>query len=283
MERVKRIALFDNRQQGVFAIIQEMSSKLSPGDTKYYAGGSSFLDAKGAHDKFEIVASANWMASAHYTSKKIKDALFIDIGSTTTDIVPIQNHKVVHDGYSDAQRLVAKELVYCGVVRTPVFALCNQAQVKGQQIPIVNEYFSNMADIYRMTGELAEHADVSETLDGRPKDRIGSMKRLARMFAHDAIESEYESWLTVAKHIRTLQMQHIKDACRHQLMKKAIQLDTPIIGAGVGRFLAKDLAKELGREYIDIESIFNTDLKYSGFTVSDCAPAAALACLYIPK
>ncbi len=277
------VDLFDNRRQGVSAIIQEMSSKLSPENTKYFAGGTSFLDAEYACNDYEIVASANWMASAQYTSKKIKDALFIDIGTTTTDIVPIQNHKVINDGYSDEQRLIAKELIYCGVVRTPVFALCKQALVNGHQIPIVNEYFSDMADVYRMTGELAQHADVSETLDGRSKDRIASMKRLARMFANDAIESEFESWLTVAKQIRRIQIQHIKDACRHQLMKKTIQLDTPVIGAGVGRFLAKELAKELGREYIDIETIFSVNLQSSGFNVADCAPAAALACLYLPE
>jgi len=141
-----------------------------------------------------------------------------------------------------------------------------------------------MADIFRITGELAEHADVRETLDGREKNREASIKRLARMFAIDisknVSENEVDLWLGVAKQVRTMQIQLIKDACRHQLMKKAIPLNTPIIGAVVGRFLSKTLATELGREYIDFENLFNIDMDDAGFNVSDCAPAAALACLF---
>ena len=270
---------FDDRKHGVETIINEVASKLSADQTQYYAGESGLIAAKHAACEHAKIASANWLASAHYVTKKIEDALFIDIGSTTTDIVCIQNHKVIYDGYSDEQRLIAKELVYCGVVRTPVFALCRQALVNGQQIPIVNEYFANMADVYRIMCELPDYADVSETLDGRGKDRVNSIKRLARMFANDASQDEIEIWEQVAKQVRALQIQMIKDACRHQLMKKSIPLATPIIGAGVGRFLVKEIANELGREYIDYENLFIIDKNITGFNVADCAPAAALACL----
>jgi len=76
-----------------------------------------------------------------------------------------------------------------------------------------------------------------------------------------------------------LQVQMIKDACRHQFMKKNVPLSTPVIGAGVGRFLIRDLAQQLGREYIDFEKLFESDLLNSEFGVGDCAPAASVACL----
>ena len=270
---------FDDRKQGVMAIIHEIENRLSQEETLYFAGELGLINAQQALSEHQKVASANWLASAYYTRKKIDNALFIDVGSTTTDIVCINNRKLVYSGYNDEQRLIAKELVYCGVVRTPIFALCRQALVRGQQIPIMSEYFANMADVYRITGELQDYADLGDTLDGRGKDQFSSIKRLARMFANDASHDEIEIWQQTALQIRTMQLQMIKDACRHQLMKNKVPLSTPVVGAGVGRFLAKDIAQELGKEYIDYNCLFNVDDKIVGFGVADCAPAASLVCL----
>ena len=270
---------FKDREQGVLSIIDEMANKFSESKVQYFAGDLGFIDPSYAITEYGKVASANWLASAQYVANKMPYALFIDIGSTTTDIVTIKDNKVNYEGYSDAQRLAAKELVYCGVVRTPIFALCSSAIIKAQKIPIINEYFSNTSDVYRITEELPEHVDLGETLDGRAKDILSSTRRLARMFAYDAKSDELEVWNAVAIQVRTMQIQMIKDACRHQLMKKTIPLTTPIVGAGVGRFLVKSLAIELGRKYIDFESLFNTDSNSTSFRISDCAPAAAVAYL----
>jgi len=268
---------FDNREKGVLAIINEISNSLASNKVLYYAGKEGFLDSKTAIAEHAKVASANWLASASYAATKRKDALFVDIGSTTTDIVNIHDKEVHYFGYSDAERLIAKELVYFGVVRTPVFAICKSALVRGQQVPVINEYFSNSADVYRLTEDLSDHADISETLDGRDKSLLASATRLARMFANDAKEKELDIWRNIAKQIRDAQLQIIKDACRHQCLKKNVSLDTPIIGAGVGRFLVKDIAQQLGREYIDFDQLFNFESAKIGFSVGDCAPAASVA------
>jgi probable H4MPT-linked C1 transfer pathway protein len=270
---------FADRKQGVLAIIDELSNKLPSSKVFYYAGDNGFLHAQQAISKYEKLASANWLASAEYLALKQPSALFIDIGSTTTDIVLIDNHKVIHDGYTDKQRLIAKELVYCGVVRTPIFAISKSALVNGQQIPIINEYFSNLSDVYRLTGELPAHADLAETLDGRGKDVSSSAIRLARMFACDAKESELELWRDVAIQVRNAQVQLLKDVCRHHIMKKNISLTTPIIGAGVGRYLVCELAKQLGRKYIEFDNYLNYASQGNGYTTADCAPAASVACL----
>lgn len=270
---------FEDREQGVQAIISEMSTKLGASNVEFYAGNSGFVDSDRAVTEHYKIASANWLASAHHTALKVENAYFIDVGSTTTDIVEVRDQKVLNSGYTDEQRLIVKELVYCGVVRTPIFAICSSALVKDKKVPVINEYFANTADVYRLTGELAEHADLSDTLDGRNKDKIDSAKRIARMFANDFKEDELDVWQKVAKQIRTLQIQLIKDACRHQFMKKNVSLTTPIVGAGVGRFLIKDLAQQLGREYIDFDELFDLSALNSDFGISDCAPAAAVAFL----
>ena len=230
---------FTDRKHGVISIVNEMTNKLQPSRVRYYAGDDGFVDTQQALNDFHKIASANWLASAHYAANKIYNALFIDVGSTTTDIVVIRENQVDYSGYTDAERLVAKELLYCGVVRTPIFAICKSALIKNLQIPVINEYFANTADVYRITEELAEHADLGQTLDGNHKDVSCSAIRLARMFANDAKQDELGVWKNVAKQIRGAQLQLIKDTARYQCLKNNITLETPIIGAGVGRFLIK--------------------------------------------
>ena len=290
---------FKNRELGVRAIISQMSKQLGERNVRFYAGNDGFLESAQAEVGHDKVASANWYASAHYAASKIEHAFFIDIGSTTTDVVEVCGDKVLNSGYTDEQRLIAKELVYCGVVRTPVFAMCNSAQVKGKTIPVINEYFANLADVYRLTGELSSYSDLGESLDGGAKDKIGSAIRMARMFANDYQSEDLGVWENVAKQIRTGQIQKLKDACRHQFMQKSVPLNTPIIGAGIGRFLVKELAEQLGREYIDFEGLFDPmpnkpenissstinptagqlDVINTDFQIGDCAPAVAVACL----
>jgi uncharacterized hydantoinase/oxoprolinase family protein len=44
--------------------------------------------------------------------------VFIDIGSTTTDLVRFGDGRVQNQGYTDGERLRSKELVYTGAIRT---------------------------------------------------------------------------------------------------------------------------------------------------------------------
>ena len=146
-------------------------------------------------------------------------------------------------------------------------------------IPVINEYFSATADIYRLTEELPKHADLGETADGRNKDELGSAVRLARIFGHDANEHDLCMWRQVAEYVREQQLQMIIKACRKQLSKPVQPLSVPIIGAGVGRFLVKEVANRLNRQYIDFETLIEFKNSQHEITVGDCAPAASVACL----
>ena len=270
---------FESRKKGVVCIVQKLSNFLNSDSVSYYAGNNGFISTQQAIHEFESVASANWLASANFIAKRLDKALFIDIGSTTTDILAIQDHQVLNDAYSDSERLYAQELVYCGVVRTPIFALCKSAPVEEKFIPIINEYFSNMADVYRLTKELPKHADIVETPDGRDKDEKCSAVRLARMFGYDAVSEHLSMWRGVAEYVREQQVQIIKNACRKRLFKLKMPSDTPIVGAGVGRFLAEDIAHKFNREYIDFSSLVNFNNSDLEIKIGDCAPAVSVACL----
>lgn len=270
---------FSSRKEGTCRIAGEIEKRFSEKEICYFAGARGFVNAGEITRVYRQVASANWLASANFIATQLKDALFIDIGSTTTDVINIKDHQVMNEGYTDAERLYAQELVYCGVVRTPVFALCRAAPVEDRFIPVINEYFANSADLYRLTGELPRYADMGNTPDGRGRDDMSSAVRLARMFGCDAIPEELTLWRSVAEYIREQQIQMIIDACRKRLSGAGQSLDIPIAGAGAGRFLVQDIAQRLNRQYVDTAGLFEHEGMEGGVNAGDCAPAASVACL----
>ena len=132
---------FDSREQGVHAIVHALDKTLGNDTLLIFAGSSGFLTADAVvNEQVMNIASANWLASASLAATAQRDALFVDIGSTTTDILLIENHHICNTGYSDYERLVSGELLYTGVVRTAVMALAQTAQFNGQQMGLMTEH-----------------------------------------------------------------------------------------------------------------------------------------------
>jgi probable H4MPT-linked C1 transfer pathway protein len=80
-------------------------------------GLQTFESAKAAPLK---VAAANWAATGWLVSQKLGDCVVVDVGSTTTSIIPIVGGKVSALGKTDLEKLVNGELVYTGSLRTNV-------------------------------------------------------------------------------------------------------------------------------------------------------------------
>jgi probable H4MPT-linked C1 transfer pathway protein len=262
-------------------IIQTMKNALLDDEQFYYAGLEGFIPVekiKQAH--YISIASANWLASASLIATKIKEGLFIDIGSTTTDILLVANHKVQVIGMTDYERMRSDELVYTGIVRTAVMAVAQSALFKGQNMGLMAEYFATMADVYRLTGELNEAHDQTETADGAEKTELASAKRLSRMVGYDFSEDDLALWQQFAQTIKIQQKAKIEYACERQLSRRLVSDEVIFIGAGVGRFLVKQIASNLGYTYQDFSAFFVPGLVGSEMDLADCAPAVSVALLY---
>ncbi len=269
---------FRNRAQGVKSIIARFA-KQAPADRTYiYAGPAGFLTPQDATKKTDAVASANWAASAQLVASLLPDALFVDIGSTTTDLVPIRGGMLRIHGFSDADRLACEELVYTGVVRTPLMALANRIPFDGQWIPAMAEYFATTADIYRLTGELPEGADQLPAADNGGKTVRESARRLARMIGRDLESAPLAQWQRCARQLADLQLWQIRQACERVLSRTVAVDRSPVVGAGTGRFLARKLAALLGRRYRDFAFLIDA-VPDAASWASSCAPAVAVALL----
>jgi probable H4MPT-linked C1 transfer pathway protein len=275
------VDLFENRHEGVCKIAK-VTADLMGEHTLFYAANVGFVPLQDVASVTENIASTNWHASASALALHMRDALFVDVGSTTADIIAIQDGKVVSAGLSDAYRLATDSLVYTGVVRTPVMALAQKLSFEGHKINVAAEYFATMADVYRLTGELLPEYDMAETADGKGKTPLETARRLARMIGHDVDASDdSEKWIRLALTSRSMQIQQIKTAVLKQLKP-----NMTIIGAGAGSFLVKAIADELACRFmsacdlISIESAGHPDLK-AEHDIEVCFPAYAVAYLRV--
>jgi probable H4MPT-linked C1 transfer pathway protein len=270
--------LFPSRARGVVALLGEIGRHLPPQRTLVFAGLDGFLSVRRAVAKPGRVASANWVASAQVVADELADALFVDIGSTTTDIVPLRGGALAMRGLTDRDRLACEELVYAGVVRTPVMALADRIPFGGEWIVPMAEYFATAADVYRLTGELPEDADQLPAADNGGKTERDSARRLARMVGRDLESAPMPAWKQCARYLADLQLWRTRQACERVLSRGAVPGDAPVVGAGVGGFLIRKLATALGRQYRPFDDLIATAPQADSW-VSSCAPAASVALL----
>lgn len=270
------VDLFSSRSEGVRALIKVMEDRLWPASIQWYAGMQGFLNSGETFNAEHAIASSNWLASASYVAACVPQALFVDIGSTTTDIIPIRDAAVVARGCNDCDRLRFGEMVYTGVVRTPLAAVAREAPFLGAWIPQMTEHFATTADIYRLTGELPPHADQLPCADNGPKTLQGSARRLARMLGLDVDAGALDDWQRLARYYREQQVQTIARAVCLVGSDRNLRDDAPLVGCGTGRFLARRLAERCGREYIDMRSLLRTERLKTG-DPADCVPAVAVA------
>jgi probable H4MPT-linked C1 transfer pathway protein len=266
--------IFPTHAEGVAALAGLAQRRLSR--PLFYAGRAGFVTQERVADHAADIASANWHASAAAVAAVHPNALFADMGSTTTDLIPIAGGRVAALGYSDAERLAHGELVYAGVVRSYLFAGITRAPFEGRWVNLMNEWFASMGDVYRILGELPEGVDVMQTADNRDKSVGSSRVRLARMIGRDSGDADEAGWRRLAQFFADQQARQIEKNLHLVLSRGIIADDAPIIGAGVGRFVLDKIAARFGRAFIPFESCFHAAPECAR-AVSDCAPAAALA------
>jgi len=268
---------FPNRNAGVHAIIDSVQSQLGQSVAVRYFNGHDCVPETDAKQQAAAVASANWLASGCSVANAFEQALFVDIGSTTTDLLRIEGGQLQRRGDSDYERMRNAELVYTGVVRSCPNTLGTSVLFEGQEMPLVAEQFAVTADIYRILEQLPAHADYSGTMDGAEKNKRSSMRRLARMVACDYDDYDETVWHQLATEFAVRQRQLILKAVKQQL-RMNLSCKT-LIGAGVGRFLLPAIADELGLVYLDFTAaVLPVGTRLSA-SADDCAPAIALATL----
>lgn len=269
--------LFEHRQAGVAALAQVMSDSFGE-HVHFYAGDAGWRRQAQVGLDWAHIASANWLATASLAAVRCQDAVLVDIGTTTTDVIPLVRRRVAARGRDDAGRLASGELVYQGVVRTPLCALAPRIEFGGVLVNVMNEWFATTADVYRLTGELPEIHDAHPSADGRAKTPEATRQRLARMIGRDAHEAPPAAWLALARQWRMAQIAEVENNVLRVLDAAGLPADAPLVGAGCGHFLVRELAGRLGRSHCAFEDMAGISGPVSSWA-RVCAPSVAVAVL----
>lgn len=243
---------FANKLQGIGFIVSAVKGVFPT--AQFYGTDAAFHDGP-----VPALAAANWLASADYLREAYPDAVLLDIGSTTADIIPLP-HFLSLLGMTDLVRLQKGYLVYTGMLRTPVATLLSSVDLNGKRTPVSTEYFAASADAHLVLGHITPADYTCDTPDRKEKTRDASLRRLARVVCADLEEIGENGAREIAQAFWDRQKEIV---CGAVSRAKEESGASSVIVAGLGASL---FARELG----------GMDLNRALGPVADALPAYAV-------
>ncbi|HEY9467224.1 MAG TPA: hydantoinase/oxoprolinase family protein [Vicinamibacterales bacterium] len=262
--------MFRTKRDGVHFVLEAIAAAFPGGTICVYAVDGRFLTIADAREAPLLVAAANWAATARVVAQSLPDALLIDIGTTSTDIIPIVDGEIAASGWTDPDRLASGELVYSGAVRTPVEALAAEVPLQGREVGLSAEAFALSGDVHVWRGDL-EPTDYSVPApDRRPATREFAGERLARAICADREMVNDAGVTEIADALAAAQAGRIAAAIGRVLARHP-GLRTAVV-TGLGAFIAERAARLAGLDVVSLASALGSD-------AARCAPAASVALL----
>ncbi|MEI7826328.1 MAG: hydantoinase/oxoprolinase family protein [Euryarchaeota archaeon] len=230
---------FASKKEGICAIASAINSVFAK---PHYLNIRGQFTRSIAEKDANLYAASNWTASTAFLAKSVKDCIFVDVGSTTCDVIPIKNGKPIAL-MTDFERLREHELIYMGVLRTNVATLLRSVSLKGKTYQLSSELFAITADVHRMLGNIDEGGYMCATPDSRSRDLEACYRRIARVLLCDVDELGRENAREVARQVARAQINELAEALAFQA--RELELRT-VVGAGLGEFLIAEAALEAG-------------------------------------
>jgi probable H4MPT-linked C1 transfer pathway protein len=199
------------------------------------------------------VAAANWAATGWLVSQHLKDCVVVDVGSTSTSIIPIANGQVVARGKTDLEKLLCGELVYTGGLRTNVAAIVHSIPIRNGVAGVASELFALSGDVHLVLGNISVEDYTCETADGRGKIVPEALARLARVVCADTEMLTKQEIINMAKHIYYEQTKQVAAGLAkvYSNVKQQRSCKVPVVITGIGKdFLAMKAAESINVDAI---------------------------------
>ncbi|HUK21164.1 MAG TPA: hydantoinase/oxoprolinase family protein [Gemmatimonadales bacterium] len=254
--------VFRTKREGVGAVLDAVCAAWGAAAIQIYSVDGVFLDPDSARADALSVAAANWRASAELVASTWADAVLVDMGSTTTDIIPIVGGRVRARGRTDPERLETGELVYTGAVRTPAEALLPGLAAEG---------FALSGDVYLWRGQLAPADYTFPTPDRRPATRQFAGERLARVICADREMLDDRALDDIATRLARAQLDRVREGLSRVLARCPELRGSTAVLAGIGAFIARAAVEQAGLTPVPLSVAYGDNAVH--------APAAAVALL----
>jgi probable H4MPT-linked C1 transfer pathway protein len=262
---------YSSRRAGVHTILDAVESLQLTVPVQIWCNDGRLRSLAEARKDPIVVASANWLALATFAGRLAPHgpALLIDVGSTTTDIVPLMDGKPVPRGRTDAERLRHCEMVYLGARRTPLNVLLGTAGAA--------EFFATMQDVLLVCGLAEEDPSDSDTADGRAATTVAAHARLVRMICSDIEDCLVEDRTKLAGELLDRWIERVTTSI-NQVANGLPGQPHNVVLAGSGEFLARKALEK----WIAVPHVISMTERL-GNTISTAACAYALAMLAIEQ
>ncbi len=264
---------FRTKAEGVTAILDAVRQAAAELSTSVYLTDGSLVSITQALADPLLAAASNWHALARLAARHVSSGsgMLLDVGSTTSDLIPLADGLPMATATTDTERLLCGELVYTGVVRSPVCAVVTSLPWRGNKCSVAQELFATTWDAYLTLGDLPERPQATHTADGRPATREAALDRLARCICADRDLFTPDDAQAVAAAIAQAQTARLGIAAGGVLARLPSPPSVVVI-SGSGEFLARRVIERL-RLSVEIVSLGES----LGAEVSCCATAHALA------
>lgn len=201
-------------------------------------------------------AAANWIGTANAVKHIRNSCIFMDMGTTTTDIIPLIN-KENAAGHTDVERLGSGELVYTGMLRTNLAAIVQELPVNNINTTVSSELFTISADVHRILGHITQEEYTCDTPDKKGKDIVSCKRRLCRLVCADLDSLSDDTIEDMAKYIYEKQICQVTKGLIKVVEKTG--LDTVVISDFGHGNVCKKAAEELGLNIISIENYMSKE------------------------
>ena len=225
---------FADRADGVRQIVTSCLKAAAGRPVAVYTLDGELVTPDEAVARPLAVAAANWHALTRLAGSLVSAGrgLLLDIGSTTTDLVPLLAGQPAAQGHTDWERMACGELLYMGVERTPVPAITRALPYRGSRRPVASECFATVRDAWLTLGGLPEQPQDRNTADGGPATRAAARRRLARTMLLEPTDFSDADARQAAAWITELQCRRLTAALQKQLAGSAQAAAIIICGHG---------------------------------------------------
>lgn len=261
---------FRTKREGVGFILDGVVAAFPRSKIAVFATDGRWMTVESAREEPLAVAAANWVAAAHVVAAHVQDAILVDIGTTTTDIIPVDNGRVAAMGRTDPARLLSGELLYLGALRTPVEAIVHSVPLGSGWAGVSAEGFALAGDVHVWNGRLLTEQYTVTAPDGRPATRAYAGERLARIVCADREILDPPALDAIAAYVADAQVARTAEAIR-RVHERHPHIETGVV-AGLGAFIADAACQRAGLRVTPLAELL-------GPAAAECAPAAAVALL----
>lgn len=245
------------KKEGVLDITSKVMDTFTDEDV-YFVTFDGLKEYDYVKDNPLCAAAANWVGTANVIKQIRPDCIFMDMGTTTTDIIPIKDGILASSGFSDTQRLGSGELVYTGLLRTNVATIVDSVVVNGVKTSVSSELFTTTADVNMVLGNITSNEYSTPTADGKDKTLYASKNRLSRLVCGDIDTVSDDDIVSIANEIYEKQVNQVAMALEKVI--KRTDIGCVILSDIKGGSVCMDAAKCFDVEVINLKDYINGDI-----------------------